>query len=71
MEPLTWIFGGLTISVVSGAIGKVVGSKGNVKETLCNERQIAIKELVVIKIDNLSDRFEKLEKAVNGKLLSL
>ena len=71
MEPLTWIFGGVTISIVSGVIGKAVGSKGNVKEALCIERQLSIKELVVVKIDNLSDRFETLEKAVNNKLLSL
>jgi len=71
MELATTVLGGLFIAVVSGVIGKSIGTNDNVKASICSERQHACQNLVTEKIDNLADRVEELTKAVNSKLLGI
>ena len=67
----TTILGGIVTIVISGAVGKYIGSNGKVKDTTCIERQHACSNLLGVKIDNLTAAVEELKKAVNGKLLGL
>jgi len=71
MEPITWVLGGVIVAVVSGVAGKTIGSNNSVKESTCSERQGALKEVIVVKIDNLSARFDKLETAINDKFVDI
>jgi len=71
MEITTAVLGGLAISVISGVVGKSIGSNDNVKKDQCVERQHACSTLVISKIDNLADKFVDLKKSVDNKLLSL
>ena len=71
MEPATTVLGGIVIAVISGVVGKSIGSNGVVKTPTCGERQIACQKLIMEKIDNISDRLDALTKAVNSKLLGL
>ena len=53
IEPMTGAMGGVLIAVVSGAIGKALGSNGKVKDSQCIERREACTKLLTEKIDNL------------------
>jgi hypothetical protein len=68
---LDQILGGIVIALLSGIIGTVIGSKGRVRENLCDERRSSCSELIAEKIDNLAKIVEKLERSVNNKLLGL
>ena len=70
-EPVTVILGSIVVALVSGAAGKYLGSNGKVKENQCEERRDSCVILVGEKIDNLTRIVNKLEKAVNNKLLGL
>ena len=65
------ILGAMVISLVSGIIGNVIGSKGTIKQAMCDERRIACNKLVIEKIENLTDRVEALTKVVDSKLLGI
>lgn len=65
MEPVTWIFGGITIAVVSGAVGKSFSNSNKVKEKTCVERRESCILLVSEKIDNLAREVSDLKDAVN------
>lgn len=68
MEPITWITGGLLISVVSGVVGKSIGTNDNVKDSTCKERQEAFRGIIIEKIDGLSSKFDNLEKSINSRI---
>ena len=53
IEPMIGVMGGVLIAVVSGAIGKVLGNNGKVKDSQCIERREACTKLLTEKIDNL------------------
>ncbi len=65
MEPMSVVMGGVVIAVVSGTIGKVLGSNGKVKEKNCIERRDSCILLVAEKIDNLAKTVTSLKDAVN------
>ncbi len=65
MEPVTVVMGGVVVAVVSGTIGKVIGSNGKVKENNCIERRDSCILLVSEKIDNLAKTVTGLKDAVN------
>lgn len=65
MELVTAIFGGITISVLSGAIGKSYGASYRVKEKTCVERREACILLVSEKIDNLVKEVSSLKDVLN------
>ena len=71
MEPVTTVLGGITVAVIAGVLGKSLSDKNKVKDNTCSERRIACVGIVITKIDNLTKVVDKLEKAVNNKLLSL
>ena len=65
MEPVTVILGGITISVVSGAVGRALSNNNKVKEKTCVERRGSCILLVSEKIDNLTKEVSNLKDAVN------
>ncbi len=65
------VLGAMVISLISGIIGNVIGSKDTIKQTMCDERRIACNKLVIEKIENLTDRVEALTKVVDSKLLGI
>lgn len=71
MEPATTVLGGMVIAIISGVIGKSIGTNDNVKNKFCNERQRACQNLLVEKIESLHRDIKSLTDIVNGKLLGL
>ena len=65
MEPITWVFGGIAVAAISGAIGRGFNNKNNVKETICKERMGGLTLLLTEKIDNLAKDIKDIKKAVN------
>ena len=61
----------MLIAIVSGVIGKSIGTNNNIKAPTCTERQHSCQELINEKIDNMADKIDALTKAVNSKLLGL
>ena len=57
MEIAVSVLGGIVIGLISGAIGKYIGSCGKVDEEYCGERRLACNTLLETKF-----------KAVNEKL---
>jgi len=71
VEPATSILGGIVIAVVSGIVGKSIGSNNNIKQTTCNDRQKSCQALLLEKIEHLSDKVDTLTKAVNEKVFGV
>jgi len=71
MEPVATCLGGIVIAIVSGVIGKSIGTNDNVKAPTCTERQHSCQTLITNKIDNLAKNVDELTKAVNKKLLGI
>ena len=67
MEPMIVILGGITISVISGAVGKAWGNGNKVKQGTCNERRLACSSLIGSKIDNLAKDITEIKNAVKDK----
>lgn len=49
------VLGGILIAVVSGAVGKVLGARGSVKQPICDKMRDACQELIIEKLDNLNN----------------
>ena len=64
MEPITAITGGVLVAVVSGVVGKALGNRNGVKNSLCDERRHACSTLIIEKIDNLTHMVTDLRKVV-------
>ena len=64
MEPVTVILGGIAVSVISGAVGKVWGNGDKVKLGTCIERRLACTSLLGSKIDNLAKDIIEIKNAV-------
>ena len=71
MTTIEVILGGMVVSIVSGVIGKSVGDKGKVSESVCEDHRDSCSTLLCTKIDGLSKRIDELKKAVDGKLLGI
>ncbi len=71
IDPITSVLSGLLIAVVSGTIGKSIGSNKKVNECMCTERQKSCQCLLIEKIDNLDEKVDNFIKIVNIKLLGL
>lgn len=61
IDPITTVLGGVTIVIVSGTIGKYLGSKGTITNKQCEKNQVACSNLLVEKIDNLTDKVNDLK----------
>ena len=70
-DPLTTVFGGICVALISGIFGKYLGGNGKVTDAHCNEKQKACQDLMTEKLDNLVDKVDNLTKAVNGKILGV
>jgi len=64
MDPVTVILGGITISVISGAVGKVWGNGSKVKQSTCIERRLSCSTLLTLKIDSLARDIKEIKEAV-------
>ena len=71
MDYTTQMIGGLLIAVVSGILGKFIGSSDKVTEKHCSERQEACQKLLIVKIDNIGKKVDSLAKIVNEKILNI
>lgn len=71
IDPVTSVLSGLLIAVVSGSIGRAIGSNGRVRDCVCTERQKSCQCLLIEKIDNLDKKVDNFVKIVNSKLLGL
>ena len=66
MEPFTYVFGSITIAVVSGIVGKSIGSYKKVREDTCTERREGCVRLLTTKIDNLENKIDDLTEFVKN-----
>jgi len=57
---------GIVIALVSGFIGKALGSRGKITEELCDERRKSCQKLLIEKIDNLSKLIDNLHKLIEN-----
>ena len=71
MTGMEQILSAALIAAGSGLIGSYFGNKGKVNENTCDERQTSCSKLLTEKIDNLIKIVDRLEKAVNSKLLGI
>jgi len=71
MDPVTTVLGGVLVAVVSGAIGKTLGSNGKMSENHCEEKRQSCQTIVITKIDNVARKVDDLTSIVNNKLLGL
>lgn len=62
---------GVLIALVSGTFGKWLGGRKKVDNDICIERRGNCFDMVVEKIGELTRLVDRLEKAVNSKLLGL
>ena len=65
------LLSGILLCFISGYIGKVIGEKGKVAISVCEDHRKGCSALLCQKIDFLSKRVDELRKAVDGKLLGL
>ena len=63
------ILGGVVIAVISGVVGKTIGEKHTIKESVCSQFRDSCQKLLVEKIDNVGEKIDALTSVVNNKLL--
>ena len=68
MEPLSYALGGTLLSVVTLGIGKIWGSNGRVKDTICGERRTACNKLIDERLHSMDEKLDiilnRLDKTV-------
>jgi hypothetical protein len=64
MEPITYIFGGVVLTLISGIVGKAIGSNGKVKENTCGERRVACNKLVDERLHSMDVKLDIIIKAL-------
>jgi hypothetical protein len=57
---------GIVIALVSGFIGKALGSRSKITEGLCDERRKSCQKLLIEKIDHLSKLIDNLHKLIEN-----
>ena len=70
-DPLTAIFGGIVISFVSGGIGAYIGGYKKVSIDRCEERRGSCQELLLLKIEELNDKVDKIIEALKQTNISI
>ncbi len=58
MEPVGYVLGGALLSVVTGVVGKYIGSNGKVKEDTCDERRLTCNKLVDEKLHTIDSKLD-------------
>jgi hypothetical protein len=71
VEPITSVLGGIVIAMVSGSIGKSIGTHNRIKRTECDQIRAACKELICEKIDHLGEKIDEMKKVIDGKVIGL
>ena len=66
MEPATYVITAALVALVSGVLGKAIGTKGKVSNGTCAERRESCSSLLVEKIENVTKVVERIEKKVDG-----
>jgi hypothetical protein len=62
---------GIIIALVSGIVGRYIGATGKVSESACSQIRGACQNLLVEKMDNMSDRLDALTKIIDTKVLGI
>ena len=65
-DPVTVVLGGITIAVISGAVGKYLGNNDKIDDVKCKERREACSNLVLEKIDHLVSSVDDLKKSISN-----
>ncbi len=65
LSVIEWTLGSLVIGCVGTFVGHYVREKNTVLEKTCQERRGSCINLVDVKIDNLVERFERMEILIN------
>lgn len=63
-DPVTIILGGMVVAVVSGTVGRYLGSNGRIKDAQCGERREACSSLIIEKIDHLVTSVDDIKKYI-------
>lgn len=71
MTSVEQVLSATLIAFVSGMIGKCFGGKSKVNENTCVERRGSCSSSILHELTNLTKIVDRLEKAVNNKLLGL
>ena len=71
MSTIEQILSGIIIALISGIIGKIIGSYGKVPYSYCKDHQGACQQLLLEKLTNMEKQLRSLTEIVNGKLLGL
>ena len=64
LDTITWIFGGITLSVVTGTIARVMSIKNNIKEETCKERRESCNKLMYEKLDHHTEKLDNQLKLI-------
>lgn len=70
-DPITVVFGGICVAVISGAVGRYIGDSKKVSEGHCDEKRSSCQGLLIEKISNLDRKVDNLTKAVNNKIFGV
>ena len=70
-DPVTIILGGIVIAVVSGGVGKFLGSNNRVKDVQCGERREACSSLILEKIDHLVTSVDDIKRYIADQSKSM
>ena len=58
MERVVIILGGAILAIITGIIGKTIGSNGKVKEETCGERRLTCNKLIDEKLQNMDQKLD-------------
>ena len=62
---------GIIIALVSGIVGKVIGSIGRVEKVSCVQMRESCQTLLVEKMEHISNRLDELAKIIDVKILKI
>ena len=65
MTGLETVLGGLSIAVVSGALGKMWGERGTVTNKTCSERQVGCMKATQVEFVNIKESLVRIEGKVD------
>ena len=62
---------GIIIALVSGIVGKMIGSIGRVEKVSCVQMRESCQTLLVEKMEHMSNRLDELAKIIDVKILKI
>lgn len=65
------ILSAIVVALLSGIFGKYLGEKSKVSSIHCSERQMACRQLILEKLNNMEKSLKALTEVVNDKVLGI